>query len=83
MFGFSCFEWNFSKTPSLRNAQKHGKGSRIFLKMRYVRTLFCELAQMYVVFPFSFFLSPLGRYITRIALKDRTEQAPSGTAAES
>jgi hypothetical protein len=41
--------------PLPRNAQKRTKKK----KKRYVRTLFCELAQMYVVFSFYFFCRPL------------------------
>jgi hypothetical protein len=40
-----------------RNAQKRTK--KKLKKRRYVRTFFCELAQMYVVFSFYFFGRPL------------------------
>jgi hypothetical protein len=42
-----------------RNAQKRTK-KKIKKKRRYVRTFFCELAQMHVVFSFYFFGRPLG-----------------------
>jgi hypothetical protein len=41
-------------------AEKRPKRTKkILKKRRYVRTLFCELAQMYVVFSFYFFCRPL------------------------